>query len=286
MLDHGLDFDIAELKRQLSNTVVVGTVSAIDVEKGRVKVKISEDAESDLIPVLATRSTAGDKSSWLPEIDEQVLVLTITGDINYGFIIGSIPKTADSTKTKTDHRKYSDGTTIDYDKETSTYLIDITKADGKVNINVLGGDVSIKAKNVTAEASEKASVKGKTVDVTAENKASVTAKTISAKADTSATVDSPTVKITGDATFDKTVTVTGALTAASVATGSLAPKAGGSLTMGAVTGDLAVAGDVKAGGVSLKTHTHNYVAAQHPAGPAPTEPPIPAAPVNPEEGGE
>ncbi|MFK7827915.1 MAG: phage baseplate assembly protein V [Oligoflexales bacterium] len=160
MIDHS--FQIAELTRQLANTVLVGFVASVDIEASRVKVVV-DGIESDPIPVLSQRSSAGDCSSWLPEKGEQVLILSIGGDLSFSFVIGSIARISDSTKTSSDFKRYSDGTTAQYDKKTSTLTIDTTKAKGS-KIIVKANTLSVEAVNASIKA-DKLDINAKTLNL-------------------------------------------------------------------------------------------------------------------------
>ena len=248
MINHS--FEIAELQRQLSNTVNIGTVKTVDAEKGRVSVLVSGDIESDLLPVLTSRSSNGDCSSWLPEVGEQVLILSIGGDLNFSFVLGSIPKTSDSPNKKSDYKKYSDGTVVEYDKKTSTLTIDASKSKGSVKIKALNASVEADSVKINTEVSKSQKIPQVEIGgvLTAKGK----------------------FICEGVAVFSQTVGVAGAVTTPSLVTGGITAGEDG-LTMDEIEGDLKVKGDVKAGSVSLKDHKHKYMYPQHPANEALTE---------------
>lgn len=223
-----LAYDIAELKRWLANIVSVGFVSSVDEKTGRVRVLLdgSQDPEdsTDLLPVMAKRAHNGDKDSWLPEAGEQVILLSLSDDVNNAIVIGSIPKTSDASGGKTFYKAFSDGTVIEYDKTRKALHVGVADG-GTINISVSGGTAQLSAKSVTVTATE------------------------------AMTLDAPKLTITGDTSIDKTLAVKGQASAASVATSSIAASSGG-LKIGKVKGDIEADGDIKVGGISLTKHVH------------------------------
>ena len=213
-------FEVSELKRMMANLLIYSKVTHVDIDKCRIKVAIGDDSQSDLLPVLSSRSSGGDKEVWLPEKGDQVAILSLMGDINGGVVIGSILKAGDSPKKKTWFKEFSDGTTLEYDKE--THKLDVKVAtEGEVNLNVPGGKVSVETKESSVTA-DKATVVGKSsVEVKSDTKVDLVATNIK--------VDG-IMKVTGDATFDKSVKVATSMSSASVATGSMA-AGGGSGTL-------------------------------------------------------
>jgi phage baseplate assembly protein V len=229
---------LSEHERALQNSLIVAFVSAVDASSGQVKVLIDDEAETDFLPVLSTRAHAGDLSMWLPEVGEQVLVIS-QGDPSEGFVIGSIPKQADVSGKTTDVRRYSDGTAIEYDKAAHKLTITVGSS-GDMALSVSGGTLTITALKL---------------NVTATESVSFTTPKASFSAD---------VEIGGNLSVIGAGTFGGAVSAPSVATGGIAASSGG-MSIGKVSGGLSVDGeitaaDVKAGAVSLKTHTHKSAA--------------------------
>ncbi len=76
-----VDFEIAELHRRLANLVRVGQVAAIDYAGVVPKVRVAIGALTTAwLPLLCMR--AGVDTSWWPvDVDEQVLVLSPSGDL-------------------------------------------------------------------------------------------------------------------------------------------------------------------------------------------------------------
>ena len=231
MFDTDFYFEFAEMKRQLANMLQVVKVAAVDIENGRVTVSIGGEAESDYLPVLSPRSSSTTKSSWLPQTGEQVLVLALGGDVNFGFVVGSVPMVANSTKKASDYREYSDGTTIEYDPKTNKLLIDASKS--KAAVLIKAKNVSVESEKINFEA-DKVKVKG---EFTCDGQAA----------------------FTENVSVAKNVAVVQSVSSANVATGGLSAPPNEELTIGEIKGDIVATGDIKAGDVSLKNHTHEYI---------------------------
>jgi phage baseplate assembly protein V len=137
------DADITDLKRRVSNSVIVGTVSQVDHEKGRYRVKAG-DLESDWIPMTQPRAGKTSHYSSLEE-GEQVLMGSPSGDLSQAVIIGAIATqdTQAADKGNVHRIKYPDGTTIEYDHEAKRYKLDVAEG-GSFELS-LGGGASIVA---------------------------------------------------------------------------------------------------------------------------------------------
>lgn len=132
------DKRLADIERRISNGIVIGTVSSVDHEKGRYRVK-SGDLESDWIPMTTPR--AGKTSIYSSyEEGEQVVVASQSGDLSQGVIVGALStgKTQAGTKGNTHVTKYPDGTTVTYDHESKTYTMAVAEGGG-FNLNIGGG---------------------------------------------------------------------------------------------------------------------------------------------------
>jgi len=111
-------FDITELNRRLSNMICLGTIIETDYESAVVRVKIG-DIVTAWLPWLERR--AGNNISWqAPELSEQVIVLSPSGELNQGVVLrGLYQDTAlpPVTSPHKDHMTYADGAVIEYDRE-------------------------------------------------------------------------------------------------------------------------------------------------------------------------
>ena len=82
-------YEIADLRRRLSNLLRIGTISAVNYKEAVARVKIG-DLETTWLPWLLWD---GDNKAWHGvDLNEQVLVLSPCGDLNQGLILSSVYK--------------------------------------------------------------------------------------------------------------------------------------------------------------------------------------------------
>jgi len=120
-----------EIEQRLANMIRIGTIQEVDLTTATASVKIGTIKTAKL-PWMTQRS--GDTVTWwAPDINEQVLVLSPSGDLGNGVILGSIYKqTKPSTNPDIHLTKYKDGTQIEYNQATHTLTINCV---GNININ-------------------------------------------------------------------------------------------------------------------------------------------------------
>ncbi|MCB5201718.1 phage baseplate assembly protein V [Neorhizobium sp. T786] len=132
------DKRLADIERRVSNGIVIGTVSSVDHEKGRYRVKAGE-LETDWIPMATPR--AGKTSIYSSyEEGEQVILASQSGDLSQAVILGAVAtgETQAGTKGNTHVIKYPDGTTVEYDHEAKSYKMDVAEG-GAFSLNIGGG---------------------------------------------------------------------------------------------------------------------------------------------------
>lgn len=141
------DQRIADLERRVSGTVLIGTISQIDEEKGRYRVK-SGDLETDWLPMASPRAGTTKTYSHFSE-GEQVVMASPSGDMSQGVILSAVSTqdTQASDKANIHKTVYPDGTTVEYDHEAKS--MKTTIADGGSFESSIGGGVSIKATGST-----------------------------------------------------------------------------------------------------------------------------------------
>ena len=135
------DFELTELHRRLANIIRLGRVVATDYDGAvpRVKVAIGE-LETAWLPLITARA-GKDSSSWLLDIGEQVVVLSPSGELAQGVVLGSIhqqqfPSLTDSSDQHC--TQYRDGAVINYDSV--EHHLDVKLPSGAtVNILAEGG---------------------------------------------------------------------------------------------------------------------------------------------------
>ncbi|WP_332060832.1 phage baseplate assembly protein V [Bartonella sp. CB74] len=143
------DKEITDLKRRVANMVVVGKISHVDHKNARYRVK-SGNLVSDWLP--DTQARAGNTCSYEGrDVGEQVVVVSSSGDLSQGVIVGSIHTDANQVADKGSIHKtlYPDGTTIEYDDAQNTYALSI-KSGGKFILNIADG-VCLKGEGGTLE---------------------------------------------------------------------------------------------------------------------------------------
>ncbi|MBX4336413.1 phage baseplate assembly protein V [Bartonella raoultii] len=136
------DKEITDLKRRVANMVVVGKISHVDHKNARYRVK-SGNLVSDWIP--DTQARAGKTCSYEGrDVGEQVIVVSSSGDLSQGIIVGSLHTDANQAADKGNIHKtlYPDGTTVEYDDKQNSYTLNLTSG-GKFSLTISDG-VSIK----------------------------------------------------------------------------------------------------------------------------------------------
>ena len=140
--------NVAELLRLIHNVIRIGTISSVDHEGARCRVKVGE-LETNGLRWIATR--AGTTLDWdPPTVGEQVVLLSPGGDLSAGVILTGLfqqAHAAPAAEAALWKRVFPDGAEIQYDHE--SHVADITlpggavlnlASDGGVNIT---GDVAI-----------------------------------------------------------------------------------------------------------------------------------------------
>lgn len=114
--------ELAELKRRIDNLIRLGTVA--EVTSGYCRVTTG-GITTGLRPYLTHRAGSA-KTSWRPSVDEQVILLSLSGDINNAYVLPSLY--SDDNPEPDDHETrlrtaFPDGAVFEYDPETSQLKI-------------------------------------------------------------------------------------------------------------------------------------------------------------------
>jgi phage baseplate assembly protein V len=121
-----------------------GKVEEVDYANAKVKVRIGEL----LTAWIPWTTKSSNTSTWLaPEINEQVVVASPSGELNQGVIIGSIPQDLHPPvgNSVDKHRiDYGNGDFFEYDRAAGSLDIHVT---GNLTINV-GGTVTVVAQTI------------------------------------------------------------------------------------------------------------------------------------------
>lgn len=215
------DYAMGELDRRLANILRVGTVTQVDAAKGLARVDLGE-LETDWLPWQTSRA-GGDRYWTTPDVGEQVTVVS-PGDPSQGVIMGSLFQDAhpqNGSDGKDRRMSFQDGSVVEFDRTGSRLNVTVQPA-GSITLNIGGTMLKLEA--------------GKTTLTTPQ-----------------LVVDSP------QSTFTGKVSVQGLLTYLAGMSGS-GGSGGASATINGpvrVTGgDITTDGDVKAGNITLKGHSH------------------------------
>lgn len=139
------DFARSETDRRLANLIRLGTVAEADYGAARVRVQ-SGDLLTGWLPWLTLRA-GPDVTWWAPEVGEQVLLLSPSGDPAQGVVLAAIYQAAHPAP---EYREtvqvtvYADGTRVCYDRETSHLTIE---AVGNVTL-IAAADVSVQGRTI------------------------------------------------------------------------------------------------------------------------------------------
>ena len=144
MFDQEQAFTLNDLGRRLANIIRIGTIFEIDFQAAKARVKIGE-LETDFLPW--ANANSGSNNSWNPpEIDEQVIILSPSGDLSQAVILPSLYKNnASDSDQNIKSITYQDGSKISFDIASGTLDLDLK---GDVKIKVVG-NAEIEAAKVT-----------------------------------------------------------------------------------------------------------------------------------------
>jgi phage baseplate assembly protein V len=105
----------------------MGTVAEVDYDRARVRVK-SGNLTTAWLPWAAGSANSAKRRWDPPEVGEQVVVLSPTGDMRQGLVLTGVFQQsagAPSANANKDTTVYGDGTVIEYDRASHTLLADL-----------------------------------------------------------------------------------------------------------------------------------------------------------------
>lgn len=140
--------ELSDLKRRFENTVRIGVIAETDYAEARVRVAIGS-LHTTWLPWLTSR--AGRDRTWhAPEVGEQVVVISPSGDLAQGVVLAAIfynEYPANAAQPTVHRTIYADGAVIEYDR-----------AAGKLSASGLrsaaitaSGDILLKAAAITLD---------------------------------------------------------------------------------------------------------------------------------------
>ncbi len=236
-----MDFEITELNRRLANMITLGVVAEADYEAALVRVQIGE-LLSAWLPWGVLRA-GNDRTWWSPEVGEQVMVISPSGDPAQGIVLTALYQNehpAPDNNPNIHKVIYKDGAAIEYDRE-NHHLKAVLPSGGTAELQADGGitivgDITVEgAINVSKDVVVKGSVSAEK-DVSADGSVSAQ-KDMTAKGSVSADMD---VSAKGSVSADMNVS----------AKGSVSGNSG-----------------ITAGGISLTKHIHSGCASNSVTGP-------------------
>lgn len=143
-----MSYGASEADRMIANTVMAGTVAAVDPGAGMVKVE-SDGWTTDWMPWMSV--AAGQARHWrVPSVGEQAVILSPSGDPEQGFALCGFYTDALGRDGRPNVVAWlmPDGATMEYDYTSSTLSVDGTQTITITN----AGDVTVKATKVTIDA--------------------------------------------------------------------------------------------------------------------------------------
>lgn len=141
-----MSFELLELDRRLANLIRIGEVCALDAAAALVQVDLGEQV-TDWLPWVTGR--AGGNRTWhAPEVGEQVLVLSPSGELNQGVVLPALYQDAHPANAATpdiERTTYADGSVVEYDR--AAHRLTVNAGTGSVVVNcataTVNGDVQI-----------------------------------------------------------------------------------------------------------------------------------------------
>ncbi|RFU89048.1 phage baseplate assembly protein V [Citrobacter gillenii] len=112
--------DITEIYRLLNNLIRTGTVLEVNLKDGLCRVQTGE-LQTTWLNWMTSRAGRS-RTWWAPSVDEQVLLLSIAGDLTTAFVLPAIysgDHPAPSASADALHITFPDGAVIEYEPKTS-----------------------------------------------------------------------------------------------------------------------------------------------------------------------
>ena len=158
-----MNTDNFDIQRLVRNLIRIGTVSELDLERGRCRVATGGTL-TDWLNWLTGR--AGDaRSWWAPSIGEQVLVLSLGGELETAFVLPGVfsdAHPAPSASAQAAHIAFPDGAVLEYEP-----AIGALKAVGIKSATIEAAErITLTAPNITCIASGKITLDAPEVECT------------------------------------------------------------------------------------------------------------------------
>jgi len=154
-----MNTDNFDIQRLVRNLIRIGTVSEVDLDRGRCRVATGGNL-TDWLNWLSGRA-GGARTWWAPSVGEQVLVLSLGGELDTAFVLPGIfsdANPAPSASAQAAHITFPDGAVIEYEPAVgSLKAIGIKSAtiDATEQVNVTAPAITCRATSkITLDAPE------------------------------------------------------------------------------------------------------------------------------------
>ncbi len=134
-MNKDLHFKVTELERRFENIMRIGTISVVDYGSASARVQIGENLTA-LRPWFTQRA-GGDRTWWAPEIGEQVMLFSPSGDFNQGVILPAIYSSAapaPSSDPNVHREVYADGFVIEHNRATKHTVLNAWDSEGTLEL--------------------------------------------------------------------------------------------------------------------------------------------------------
>lgn len=164
--------EVTDSERRLADLIKFGEVKEVNYAEARVRVMIGDEDDDEGHTVTGWLPMAGARargdSDWHPlEVGERVVVLSESGELQNGIVmpagIYSEEDPAPGDKAGLWRKRFQDGSTVEYDRETGEFKIDaktkqtlmvgdatITVQDGSIVLSAGGQSLTLSAEGITS----------------------------------------------------------------------------------------------------------------------------------------
>ncbi|CDH19916.1 Baseplate assembly protein V (GpV) [Xenorhabdus bovienii str. kraussei Quebec] len=119
-----MNTQLTELLRRLRNLIRIGIITQVDTPRGRCRVRTG-NLETDWLHWLTARA-GHTRTWWAPSVDEQVLLLSIGGDLTTAFVLPAIFSDefpAPSVSPEAAHIRFPDGAVMEYEPQSGALTV-------------------------------------------------------------------------------------------------------------------------------------------------------------------
>ncbi|MDE9455901.1 phage baseplate assembly protein V [Xenorhabdus bovienii] len=119
-----MNTQLTELLRRLRNLIRIGIITQVDTPRGLCRVRTG-NLETDWLHWLTARA-GHTRTWWAPSVDEQVLLLSIGGDLTTAFVLPAIFSNefpAPSASPEAAHICFPDGAVMEYEPQSGALTV-------------------------------------------------------------------------------------------------------------------------------------------------------------------